>query len=109
MPRPVPEGRPPEDKAAAAVPPAGAREACERVAARPAEATPGIRRRRERSPKKPPADAIIQGVPGLPGVWGLAGLAGEAVGSGRCHPVFLRLLRALTGADGAKAILTLPF
>ena len=109
MSRPVPEGRPPEDKAAAAVPPAGAREACERVAARPAEATPGIRRRRERSPKKPPADAIIQGVPGLPGVWGLAGLAGEAVGSGRCHPVFLRLLRALTGADGAKAILTLPF
>ena len=45
----------------------------------------------------------------MPGVWGLAGLAGEAVGSGRCHPVFLRLLRALTGADGAKAILTLPF
>ena len=45
----------------------------------------------------------------MPGGWGLAGLAGEAVGSGRCHPVFVCLSRALTGADGATAILKLPF
>ena len=75
--RPVPEGRPPEDKAAAAVPPAGAREACERVAARPAEATPGIRRRRERSPKKPPADAIFRGCRGCQGSGGWRGWRGK--------------------------------
>ena len=45
----------------------------------------------------------------MPGVWGLAGLAGEAVGPGRCHPVVVCLSRVLTGADGATAILTLPF
>lgn len=39
-----------------------------------------LKRRRERSPKKPPAVAMIQGVPGMPGVGGLAGLAGERQG-----------------------------
>jgi hypothetical protein len=50
---------------------------------------------------------MIQGVPGMPGDGGLAGLAGERQGWDAAAASF-RGSRALTGADGATAILKLP-
>ena len=75
--RPVPGGRPPEDKAAAAVPPAVAGRACE---ARWPQGQPKrrpLKRRRERSPKKPPADAIFRGCRGCQGSGGWRGWRGK--------------------------------
>ena len=93
VPLPVPEGRPPEDKAAAAVPPAGAREACKRVAARPAEATPYSKAAREK-PQEAPSRCNYSGGAGVAGGLGAGGAGGgKRYGPGRCHRVGMRSVR----------------
>ena len=96
--RPVPEGRPPEDIAAAAVPPAAAREACERVAARPAEATPSEKASREK-PQEAPSRCNYSGGAGVARGLGAGGAGG---GSGRVGALPPRLRVPFAGANWSR-------